>query len=83
MVEIYDRIEDMNKSFFFNLKSKYPNLSDDDKRLASLLLIGLSSKEIANILNIEPKSVDMKRYRLKKRLNVESNIDIRTFLEKI
>ena len=83
MVEIHERIEEMNSSFFFNLKTKYPELSDDDIRLASLLLIGLSSKEIANILNIEPKSVDQKRYRLKKKLKLETNTDLKTFLEKI
>ena len=81
--EIYSRIEELNSSFHFNLKTNYPDLTDDDVRLASLLVIGLSSKEVANILTIEPKSVDMKRYRLKKKFAIDSESDLRVFLSEI
>ncbi len=79
--EIYNRIEELNSSFYFNLKRNFPNLNDDDIRLASLLLLDFSSKEISTVFNIEPKSVDMKRYRLKKKLNIGQETDITTFLK--
>lgn len=81
--ELYRQINEMNHSFVFNLKSAYPILNEDDIRLASLLLIDLSSKEIADILSIEAKSVDMKRYRLKKKLELDADVDLKTFLQQI
>jgi tetratricopeptide (TPR) repeat protein len=81
--DIYNRIEQINESFLIDLKTKFPNLSDENIRLASLIFLGLTSKEIAKILNIEPKSVDMKRYRLKKTIKIDSNIDIKAFLSKL
>lgn len=81
--EIQTRIEKINSSFLFNLKSNYPHLTDDDTRLASLLLLDLSAKEISTILHIEVKSVNMKCYRLKKKLNLDQNTDLRDFLAAI
>lgn len=81
--ELYRQINEMNQSFVFNLKSSYPSLNEDDIRLASLLLIDLSSKEIADILSIEAKSVDMKRYRLKKKLELDADTDLKAFLQQI
>jgi tetratricopeptide (TPR) repeat protein len=79
-LEIEKRIEEINSSFFYKLKTAFPKLSPDDIRLAALLFLNLSSKEIANIINIEPKSVDMKRYRLKKKMNLDSKADLKEFL---
>lgn len=79
-LEIEKRIEEINSSFFYKLKTTYPKLSQDDIKLASLLLLNFSSKEISNVINIEPKSVDMKRYRLKKKMNLDSKVDLKVFL---
>jgi len=43
----------------------------------------LSSKEISGILNISSKSVDMNRYRLRKKLNLDNEINILEFLKTI
>ena len=77
------KIESINGSFHFNLKSNHPELTDDDIRLASLVLLGLSTKEISKLLSIEPKSVSMKRYRLKVKLNSDSQVDLKQFLTEI
>lgn len=81
--ELNRQIYEINHSFVFQLKSRFPKLSEDDIRLASLLLLDLSSKEIADILCIEAKSVDMKRYRLKKKLEIASDVDLKDFLSGI
>jgi len=82
-IEIYDQIEKVNNSFHFELKTAFPELTKEDVRLASLLILGLSSKEISNLLSIEPKSVSMRRYRLKKKLNLDKSTDLIDFLIKI
>ncbi len=67
-LDIY--IKELNNSFFQNLERKYPGLTNNEKKLCSLLRLKLSSKEIASILNITPKSVEVNRYRLRKKMNI-------------
>lgn len=50
----------------------YPEVSNNDLRLMSLLKLNLSSKEIANILNISVEGVKKARYRLRKKLNLNT-----------
>ena len=73
-------IESLNDSFFLKLNDKYPKLSKNDKRLCALLRLNLSSKEIASIQNISPNSVDVNRYRLRKKLDIDSETDLSEFL---
>ena len=65
------------------LNKTYNELTEKDIRLCTLIQLGLSSKDIAAIFNISPKSVDMQRYRLRKKMNIESNISIESWLERI
>ena len=83
MNQIRDQIEEINSSFYYKLETSYDTLTKDDIRLASLLFLGLSSKEISNILTIEVKSVNMKCYRLKKKLNLDKEQDLKEFLTNI
>ena len=64
-------IKELNNTFFQNLEKKHPGLSDNEKKLCSLLRLNLTSKEIASILNITPKSVEVNRYRLRKKMNIK------------
>ena len=60
-----------DKNFMKNLKSKHPNLTPNDLKLCAYLRLNLSSKEIAPLLNISPRSVEVKRYRLRKKMGLE------------
>ncbi len=66
-------IKEINNSFYRNLEKKYPGLTEGEKKLCSLLRLKLSSKEIASILNITPKSVEVSRYRLRKKMNFKKD----------
>lgn len=59
-----------NQDFFFFLESHYKNITKEDKKLISYLILDMSSKEIGNFLNISTDSVHKKRYRLRKKLNI-------------
>ncbi|MEZ4997006.1 MAG: inorganic phosphate transporter [Bacteroidales bacterium] len=61
------KIEKMHKDFMGRIAQLYPDLSSNDIRLAVLLRLGISTKEIATLLNISPKSVEINRYRLRKK----------------
>ncbi|MEM9022393.1 MAG: LamG-like jellyroll fold domain-containing protein [Bacteroidota bacterium] len=65
------------------MKSKYPALTQKDLRLVELLRVGMSSKEIATILNISPKSVDTNRHRLRKKIGLRSDENLQEFLKQL
>ena len=65
------RFEKVHQSFFDQLTEKYPQLSANDLRLCSFIKLNLNSKQIASLLNIAPSSVDISKYRLKKKMGLE------------
>ncbi|MCL6266484.1 hypothetical protein [Flagellimonas myxillae] len=62
--------EEVHKDFNSNVKSKFPDVTSNELRLLALLKMNLSSKEIANILNISPEGIKKARYRLRKKLDI-------------
>ncbi len=59
-----------DKDFLQKIKSVHPQLTPNDLRLCAYLRLNLSSKEIAPLLNITSRSVEIKRYRLRKKMNL-------------
>ena len=77
----YLQVDDMHKNFVSRLMMRCPTLTEREKRLAILLRLGFSSKEISSLMNIEIKSVETNRYRLRKKLRLDRNENIGTFLQ--
>jgi len=73
-------ISEQNSNFIHRVSETFPSMTENEKRLAVLLRLNLSSKEIASILNISPKSVEMNRYRLRKKLKVNPKVSINDFI---
>ncbi len=72
--------EDAHQGFYDRLKSKHVDLSSSDLKLCSLVRLNFNIKETANILGISPESVKTARYRLRKKLALNSKQDILTYL---
>ncbi|MEJ5303781.1 MAG: hypothetical protein HPY80_04745 [Bacteroidales bacterium] len=79
METFFSRAETAHQEFFHKLETLFPDLTEQEKRLATLIRINLSNKEIAALLNITPKSVETARYRLRKRLNLSSSENLNHF----
>lgn len=60
-----------DKDFLDKIKLSHPDLTPNDLRFCAYLRLNLSSKEMAPLLNISIKSVETKRYRLRKKLGLE------------
>lgn len=73
----------VHTNFFESLKQQFPELSQNDVRICSLIKMSLSNKEIASLLNIEASSVKMSRYRLRKKLQLPDEIELNTFLREL
>ncbi|MES2419152.1 MAG: triple tyrosine motif-containing protein [Bacteroidota bacterium] len=72
----------VHANYLSNLKEKYPHLSAGDLKLCAYLKLNLSSKEIAQLLNITPRAVEVSRYRLRKKLGLKPEINLFDFLFK-
>ncbi|MBC8193869.1 MAG: hypothetical protein H8E18_15895 [FCB group bacterium] len=58
---------EIHSDYISNLRIEHPNLTSREIKLCALLRLNLMSKEIANLMNIEPASVDIQRYRIRKK----------------
>ena len=65
--------DNTDQGLFRKLKSEHPALTKNDLKLCAYLRLNLSSKEIAPLLNISVHSVEIKRYRLRKKMNLKRN----------
>ncbi len=72
--EIFETLFDQaHENFFKRLKQSFPDLTQSDLKLCAYLKLNLSSKEIAPLLNISVRGVEIRRYRLRKRLSLTSD----------
>jgi len=60
-----------DQHFLDKAKKLHPSLTPNDLRFCAYLRLNLSSKEIAPLLNISVRSVEIKRYRLRKKMNLK------------
>ncbi|MCB0707008.1 MAG: hypothetical protein KDC34_16950 [Saprospiraceae bacterium] len=72
--EIY--FDQVHENFFKRLRQQYPDLTPKDQKLCAYLRMNLSTKEIAPLLNISVRGVEISRYRLRKKLNLDSETNL-------
>ena len=65
------------------LLALHPDLNASDQRICCYLKMGLSSKEIAPLFNISYRSVEMTRYRLRKKMGLSREVNLTEYLQKI
>ena len=70
----------IHKNFFRNLKSTYPDLTPADLRLCALLRLNYTTKEIARMQNLSLRGVEAARYRLRKKIDIQENEDLVSFM---
>ena len=71
---------DVHPDFYKKLYKVCSELTPSELKLASLIHLGLSSKQIGSITSTEPESVDVARSRLRRKLNLPPDVNLRTFL---
>ena len=72
-----------DKDFLKKMKSMHSDLTPNDLRLCAYLRLNLSSKEIAPLLNISPRSVEVKRYRLRKKMSLPHDANLTNYILEI
>ncbi len=75
--------DQVHGNFITKLREKYPTLTPQEVKLSAFLRMNMSSKEIANLLSISVRGVEISRYRLRKKLPLESNDNLVDFMMKV
>ncbi|MDR1415675.1 MAG: LuxR C-terminal-related transcriptional regulator [Odoribacteraceae bacterium] len=83
MSGFYSRVEDLHKHFIAKLVERFPQLSEQERRLATLLRLGFSTKDIAGLMNISPKSAEISRHRLRKKLELTREENLILFIKSL
>lgn len=77
------RFLQVHTNFYDNLMEEFPDLTNNEKRLAAFLRLDFSTKEISSITNQSPHSINIARTRLRKKLGlVNKDINLAAFLSK-
>ncbi|NJN27509.1 MAG: hypothetical protein HC819_16810 [Cyclobacteriaceae bacterium] len=71
---------EVHENFLKRLKEEYPDLTPADIQLCAYLKMNLQSKEIASLLNITTRGVEIRRYRLRKKLHLEHESNLVDFI---
>ncbi len=72
--------DEVHQDFINRLKADYENLSPKELRLCAYLRMNISSKEIAPLMNISVRGVEISRYRLRKKLNLPHDTNLTDFI---
>ncbi|WP_199117639.1 triple tyrosine motif-containing protein [Pedobacter sp. ASV28] len=70
----------VHSNFLSKLKEKFPNLGANDLKLCAYLKMNLSSKEIAQLMGISSRAVEVSRYRLRKKIQVPQEMSLFDYL---
>ncbi|MGB5364505.1 MAG: LuxR C-terminal-related transcriptional regulator, partial [Aureibaculum sp.] len=78
--EVFEsNFNEIHDSFFKNLAEKHIHLTPKDLKLCAYLKMNLNTKEIAPIMGISPRGVEIHRYRLRKKLNLNSDENLNEY----
>ncbi len=76
-------MKQIHSEFVSKLLGRYPDLSSKEIRLSIYLKMNLSSKEIAPLMNISFRGVELQRYRLRKKLGLPQDVNLNKFMLEI
>ncbi len=81
--QLQHEMGELNVAFYSELKVRYPELTETDLKLAAMIVMNMSNKEIAISKSITPESVKIAKNRLKKKMGLAGNNDLHTHLSEL
>lgn len=78
-----DNFDIVNDQFIRRLKTKYPWMNKQERRLCVYIKMGLQTKEIAPLLNMTTRGVEMIRYRLRQKMELDSDINLKQYFNEM
>ena len=77
------KFDKVHPGFFEMMKERYPALSKTDMRLCAYIRVGMTAKEIAQVLSVKPDTVNTSRYRIRKKMQLHPDASLEDAIESI
>ncbi|WP_282147772.1 tetratricopeptide repeat protein [Algibacter lectus] len=77
------RFIEVNKDFYDIIFAKYPKLSQGDQKICALIKLNMSSKEMSRLLGISVESVHTSRHRIRKKMNLDRNVNLEDYINSL
>ena len=81
-VQFAYHFDQVHHGFFARLRERHPQLTPKDHKLCAYLRMNLNTKEIAPLLNISVRGVEISRYRLRKKLGLTKEVNLQEWMLK-
>nr|OFX60331.1 MAG: hypothetical protein A2W84_08005 [Bacteroidetes bacterium GWC2_40_13]OFX76087.1 MAG: hypothetical protein A2W96_01410 [Bacteroidetes bacterium GWD2_40_43]OFX94299.1 MAG: hypothetical protein A2W97_19210 [Bacteroidetes bacterium GWE2_40_63]OFY18778.1 MAG: hypothetical protein A2W88_05975 [Bacteroidetes bacterium GWF2_40_13]HBX85212.1 hypothetical protein [Marinilabiliales bacterium] len=82
--KVFDKyFERVHQDFITRLKERHPELTPKEIRLCAYLRMNLSTKEIAPLINVSIRGLEISRYRLRKKLDLERDVNLIDYIMKV
>lgn len=75
--------DQVHVDFLKRLRDQFPSLTPNDQKLCAYLRMNLTTKEIATIMNISVRGVEISRYRLRKKLELNTDVNLTEYILKL
>jgi ligand-binding sensor domain-containing protein/DNA-binding CsgD family transcriptional regulator len=75
--------DEVHEDFFKRLTDRFPSLTPREQKLCAYIKMNISTKEIATLQNISSRGVEISRYRLRKKLGLDRDTNLSTFITSI
>jgi len=75
--------EQVHQNFYKNLQEKFPDITQNEKRICAFLKLNLNTKDISAITFQSTDAINKARYRLRKKLNLESDNELHQFMQNV
>lgn len=79
-IEFQEKLEVVHQGFLSRLSQQFPMLNPAELRVCALLRTQLSTKEIANLLNVSERAVEKLRYQSRKKIGLHASQNLSAFL---
>jgi len=81
--QFFHHFDQVHENFLKRLRERYPQLSPKDHKLCAYLRMNLTTKEIAPLMNISVRGVEISRYRLRKKLDLPKDRNLNAFMQEL
>ena len=77
------RFGQVHKSFYQNLSAKFPDLSPNEKKICAFLRLNMTTKDIALITYKNVNTINQARKRLRKKMDISTDVNLITLLSEL
>ena len=81
--EFEEQFSLLHPDFMERLQTRHPDLSSQERKICALMKLEIPSKDVCRIMRLSQRSVESHRYRIRKKIGLDSKLDLQPFLREL